>query len=55
MQKNLVILSRIGMWVMLGALVLSFFVKGKWITAIWITGAVVCGICLLLLVVQRRR
>lgn len=48
-------LSRIGMWLMIGALVLSFFVKGKGITVAWISGAVLCGISLLMVVLQRRR
>lgn len=48
-------LSRIGMWVMIGALVLSFFVKGRWITITWVSGAVLCGISLLMVTLQRRR
>lgn len=54
-MRNLVLLSRVGMWVMIGALVLSFFVKGKWVTVTWVSGAVICGLSLLLLSRQKRR
>lgn len=54
-MKQWAFLSRVGMWVMIGALVLSFFVKGRWVTITWISGAVLCGIGLLLVVLQRRR
>lgn len=54
-MKTWTTLSRIGMLIMIGALVLSFFVKGRGITIAWISGAVLCGISLLMVVLQRRR
>lgn len=40
---------------MMGALVLSFFVKSKGITVAWISGAVLYGISLLMVLGQRKR
>ena len=40
--------ARIAMWIMIAALLASFFTKGRWITITWITAAVVCGVCIVI-------
>lgn len=47
-MKTLVTVSRIAMWVMIGAIVLTFFFKGTWITVLWGTAATVCLVCILI-------
>ncbi|ANE51567.1 hypothetical protein [Flavisolibacter tropicus] len=41
-MRTAVRVARIAMWIMIVAIVLSFFMKGKWITVTWITAASVC-------------
>lgn len=48
-MRTLANISRAAMWVMIGALVLSFFQRGRWITVLWVSAAVVCVVCLLLI------
>lgn len=48
-MRTLANISKIAMWVMIGALVLSFFQRGRWITILWVAAAVVCLVCLLLI------
>lgn len=47
MQKVAAI-ARIAMWVMIGVIVLSFFVSGTWVRIVWVIAAVVCLICILI-------
>ena len=53
-MKTLVNVSRIAMWVMIGALALSFFQRGRWITILWVAAAIVCLVCLLLIASGKR-
>lgn len=48
-------IARVAMWIMIGAVVLSFFVRSRWITYTWISAAVVCLICLLVVAASKRR
>jgi uncharacterized membrane protein SirB2 len=48
-------IASIAMWVMIGALVLSFFVRSRWITIIWVSAAVVCLVCTLLVAYYKSR
>lgn len=48
-------IARIAMWIMIGAVVLSFFIRSRWITIIWVSAAVVCLVCLLIVAAAKRR
>jgi hypothetical protein len=48
-------IARIALWIMIGAVVLSFFVRSRWITITWVTAAVVCLICMLIVAASKRR
>lgn len=43
------------MWIMIGAVVASFFVRSRWITITWVSAAVVCVVCLLIVAMAKRR
>jgi FtsH-binding integral membrane protein len=47
--------AKAAMWIMIGVIVLSFFVRSRWITIIWIVAAVICLICTLLVGYHKRR
>lgn len=47
--------ARIAMWIMIGVVVLSFFVKSRWITIAWVTAAAVCLVCILIVAYYKRR
>lgn len=47
--------ARIAMWVMIAVIVLSFFIKGTWITVTWVIAAVVCLICTLIVANSKNR
>lgn len=48
-------IAKLAMWIMIGVIVLSFFVKSRWITITWIVAAVVCLICTLIVGFNKRR
>lgn len=48
-------IASIAMWVMIGALVMSFFVRSRWVTIIWVSAAVVCLVCTLLVAYYKSR
>jgi hypothetical protein len=45
--------ARIALWIMIAAIVFSFFMKSKWITTVWIVAAVVCLVCTLIVAVSQ--
>ena len=45
----------IAMWVMIGVIVLSFFLSGPWIRIIWAIAAVLCLVCLLIVAYGKYR
>ena len=57
MNKSLkaVRIAKAAMWIMIAAIVLSFFVKSRWITITWIAAALVCLICTLLVAFTKNR
>lgn len=48
-------IARIAMWIMIGAVVMSFFVRSRWITITWVSAAVVCLVCVLIVAASKRR
>ena len=54
-MKSAVTISRIAMWIMIGAVVASFFVRSRWITITWVAAAVVCVVCLVIVAMAKRR
>ena len=52
-MRTAALVARIAMWIMIGAIVLSFFTKGRWITITWITAAVVCAVCILIVALSK--
>lgn len=49
------LIARIALWIMIGAVVLSFFVRSRWITITWISAAVVGVVCLLVVAASGNR
>lgn len=54
-MNKLATISRIAMWVMIGALVLTFFMRGRWLTVLWLAAAIVCLVCVLLIAAGKNR
>lgn len=54
-MRSAATISRIALWIMIGAVVASFFVRSRWITIIWVSAAVVCVVCLLIVAAAKRR
>ena len=52
-MRTAALVARIAMWIMIAAIVLSFFMKGRWITTTWIVAAVVCGVCILIVAMSK--
>jgi len=52
-MRTAAMIARIAMWIMIGAIVLSFFKRGPLITTTWIIAAVICGICILIVAVSK--
>lgn len=48
-------LARIAMWVMIGAIVLSFFIQERWVRMVWVAAAIVCFVCVLIVAVSKKR
>jgi FtsH-binding integral membrane protein len=48
-------IASVAMWVMIGALVASFFMRSRWITIVWVSAAVVCLVCTLLVAYYKKR
>lgn len=48
-------IARIAMWIMIAAVVLSFFTRSRWITITWVSAAVVCVICMVIVATSKRR
>jgi hypothetical protein len=48
-------IARIAMWIMITAVVLSFFMRSRWITITWVSAAVVCVICMVIVAASKRR
>lgn len=40
-------IARIAMWVMIGAIILTFFIRDSWVRTLWVIAAVVCLISIL--------
>jgi hypothetical protein len=49
------LIAKAAMWVMIAAIVGSFFVKSRWITITWIAAASLCLICTLLVALNKNR
>ena len=41
-------IATVAMWVMIGVILLSFFISAPWIRAVWAIAAVVCIICMII-------
>jgi hypothetical protein len=41
-------IARIAMWIMIGVIVLSFFISGAWVRIVWGIAAAICLICILI-------
>jgi hypothetical protein len=54
-MQTAALIARIAMWIMIAAIVASFFTKGRWITITWISAASVCLICILIVAGSKRR
>jgi len=52
-MRTAALVARIAMWIMIAVIVLSFFMKGRWITITWIAAAVVCGVCILIVAMSK--
>lgn len=48
-------IARIAMWVMIGAIVLTFFISEAWVRIVWVVAAVVCLICILIVAYYKNR
>ena len=48
-------IASIAMWIMIGAVVASFFIRSRWITILWVSAAVVCLVCTLLVAYYKKR
>jgi len=48
-------IAKAAMWIMIAAIVLSFFVKSRWITITWIAAALICLISTLLVAYKKNR
>lgn len=48
-------IAQVAMWIMIGVIVLSLFMKATWLTVVWIAAAVVCLICILLVAYYKRK
>ena len=48
-------IARIAMWIMIGMILLGFFIKGSWIRIVWIIAAVICLVCVLIIGYNKNR
>lgn len=48
-------IARIAMWVMIGAIVLTFFISEAWVRIVWVVAAVVCLICILIVAYYKNK
>lgn len=48
-------IARIAMWVMIAAIVLTFFTSEAWVRILWVVAAVVCLVCILLVAYLKNR
>jgi uncharacterized membrane protein YoaK (UPF0700 family) len=48
-------IARIAMWVMVGAIVVTFFTSAAWVKIVWVVAAAVCLICVLIVAYQKNR
>ena len=48
-------IARIAMWVMIGAIVLTFFISEAWVRIVWVVAAVVCLVCILVVAYYKNR
>ena len=52
---NIARIATVAMCIMISVILLSFFVKSKWITIIWVAAAVVCVICMVIVAYNKNR
>ncbi len=48
-------LARISMWIMIGAILLTFFISAAWVRIVWVVAAIVCLICILIVAYYKNR
>jgi hypothetical protein len=48
-------IARIAMWIMIGAIVLTFFTSAAWVRIIWVVAAIICLIAVLIVAYQKNR
>jgi hypothetical protein len=48
-------IARLAMWVMIGAIVLTFFISASWVRIVWVVAAAVCLVCILIVAYQKNR
>lgn len=48
-------MAKVAMWIMIGVIILSFFIKSKWITILWVIAAAVCLVCTLIVGFNKNR
>jgi FtsH-binding integral membrane protein len=48
-------IATIAMWVMIGAIILTFFTSSSWVRIVWVIAAVVCLISVLVVAYNKNR
>jgi hypothetical protein len=48
-------IAKFAMWIMIGVIVLSFFIKSRWITITWVVAAAVCLLCTLIVAFNKNK
>jgi hypothetical protein len=54
-MKNAARIANTAMWVMIGAIVLTFFSSASWIKIVWVVAAVACLVCVLIVAFNKRK
>jgi hypothetical protein len=54
-MNNAARIANIAMWVMIGAIILTFFTSSSWVRIVWVIAAVVCLVSVLIVANHKRK